>query len=298
MRRLRLVVVGLLVATLAFLGGPARATDMTVEEVSDLSEVAAHDDDARERLENVDRIDGRVVDMRRVLRGAEGEEIVERVRALLGSGEGLPASAGDSARSDAREILSDRRFRPPPIPRPFRSVVERIAGWLDPIVNAIGRFFSWIARGFGALANGTPGGAIGLWLVIAAIVLTITIIRTRTVVTTRARFRASLSTRRDPRDDPKRLEILAAEAEERGDHDLAVRLRFRAGILRLGAAKVIPRRPSLTTGELRRLLASPDFDRLGIAFDEIAYGGRSAVADDAADARAVWAQLLKEKVIR
>ena len=297
MRYPRLLIAGLLIAGSIAVAGPARATEMTAEEVADLAEVAAHDEDARDRLEEVDRIDGRPVDMRRLLQDAEGEEVVERVRALVGSSASLPPADG-SAREEAREILSDRRFRPPPIPRPFRSIVERIADVIEPIVNAIGNFFGWIARGFSAIAGGTPGGAIGLWLLIAAIVLTITIIRTRSAVATRARSRTKAATSRDARDDPKRLEILAAEAEERGEHDVAVRLRFRAGLLRLGAAKVIPRRPSMTTGELRRLLASPDFDRLGIAFDEIAYGGRSAVADDAADARTVWAQLLKEKVSR
>lgn len=294
----RIVVAGFVIAGSVMLTAPARATEMTAEEVSDLAEVAAHDEDARDRLEEVDSIDGRAVDMRRLLRGADGEEIVERVGVLVDSTEALAPPSEGSPRDDAREILSDRRFRPPPIPRPFRSIVETIADLLQPIVDAIARFFRWIARGFGAIADETPGGAIGLWLLIAAIVLAITIARTRSVVATRARSLATTPSSRDARDDPKRLEILASEAEERGEHDLAVRLRFRAGLLRLGAAKVIPRRPSLTTGELRRLLASRDFDRLGTAFDEIAYGGRPAAADDSADARTVWAKLLKEKASR
>jgi hypothetical protein len=97
--------------------------------------------------------------------------------------------------------------------------------------------------------------------------------------------------------DPRKLEAEANDAERRGDHELAIRLRFRAGLLRLGLAKVIPFRPSLTTGELRRLLTSPEFDRLGSDFDEIVYGGRRAGAEDAAAARAGWDQVLKNRKV-
>lgn len=295
MRRLRLVVVGLAaIATIALVAAPAHAEELTSEEVTDLAEIAAHDPDARERLERVDRVDGRSIDMERFLDGAEGNEVVERIESLATSDTAAAAPSATQARDDARAILSQRRFHPAPVPRPFRGILETIGRWLDPVLNAIGAFFAWIGDLFGFLALGT-GGAFGLWLVIAALVLAITVVRTRAAITERARTRASASLARDPGDDPKRLEVLAAEAEERGDHDLAVRLRFRAGLIRLGAAKVIPRRPSLTTGELRRMLASPDFDRLGITFDEIAYGGRTAAADDAVDARTAWEHILKVK---
>ena len=299
MRRLRPSVVALLVLTaLVLVAVPAQSQELTREEVTDLAEIAAHDSDARERLERVDVVDGRTVDMERYLDGAQGNEVVERIEVLVGSGPsgaGATVPSATQAREEARTILSDERFRPAPVPRPFRGILETLARWLDPVLDAIASFFDWIAEAFRFLALGT-GGAFGLWLVIAAIVVAITVVRTRAVVAERAQSRRSASLVREAGDDPKRLEILAAEAEERGDHDLAVRLRFRAGVLRLGAARVIPRRLSLTTGELRRLLASPEFDRLGRAFDEIAYGGRVAAAEDTAHARTAWASVLKEKV--
>ena len=58
-----------------------------------------------------------------------------------------------------------------------------------------------------------------------------------------------------------------------------MRLRFRAGLLRLDARELIEYRPSLTTGEVAETIVSPTFDRIGADFDEIAYGGRFARED-------------------
>ena len=57
-----------------------------------------------------------------------------------------------------------------------------------------------------------------------------------------------------------------------------MRLRFRAGLLRLDARELIEYRPSLTTGEVADAVASPAFARVGADFDEIAYGGRAGPA--------------------
>jgi Domain of unknown function (DUF4129) len=91
---------------------------------------------------------------------------------------------------------------------------------------------------------------------------------------------------------PVALERRADEAERARDHALAVRLRFRAGLMRLGEREVIPYRPSLTTAEARRRLRSEPFDRLATDFDAIAYGGRAAGDDDARAAREGWREVL------
>lgn len=90
------------------------------------------------------------------------------------------------------------------------------------------------------------------------------------------------------------VEGRAAAAEARGDHDAAVQLRFRVGLLRLHGARRIDLRASTTTGEIRRALRSPAFDRLARTFDEITYGRRAATAQDAGAAREGWPAVLSE----
>jgi hypothetical protein len=92
--------------------------------------------------------------------------------------------------------------------------------------------------------------------------------------------------------DPDELERLAAEAEYRGDLEIALRLRFRAGLLRLAQARVLPARPSLRTFEARRVLRDPRFDRLARDFDEVVYGRRPARPDDLVAAREEWPHVL------
>ena len=92
------------------------------------------------------------------------------------------------------------------------------------------------------------------------------------------------------REDPRDLEREAERAAAAGEWETAVRLRFRAGLLRLDARDVIEYRPSLTTGEVRRAIFSPAFDRVGDDFDEIAYGGRPAGEADERASREGWAR--------
>ena len=82
------------------------------------------------------------------------------------------------------------------------------------------------------------------------------------------------------RDDPAALEREADRAAAAGEWETAVRLRFRAGLLRLDARELIEYRPSLTTGEVAAAVGSPTFERVGADFDAIAYGGRAAGEQD------------------
>ena len=88
--------------------------------------------------------------------------------------------------------------------------------------------------------------------------------------------------------DPRELERLADEAERRGDLEIALRLRFRAGLLRLARADRLPARPSLRTYEARRILRNARFDRLARDFDEIVYGRRPPRPADVRFAREEW----------
>jgi Domain of unknown function (DUF4129) len=138
-----------------------------------------------------------------------------------------------------------------------------------------------------------PGGPPVLWTLLAVGVLLLagtlatTTIRRRALAIERARAAAVPAA-----EDPRPLEREAERAERDGDWERAVRLRFRAGLLRLDRRRVIVYRPSLTTGEVARATGSPAFREVGDRFDAIAYGGRPARRDDAEHARRAWAEVL------
>ena len=276
----------------------ASAAEATRDEVARWAEDAAFDDDALGRLNDVDSIDGEAVDLERLIAGAEGAELEQRIDTLLEELGGEPLAERDpaAARAEAERILAQDRYQPEDIPRPFRGPLEWIADRLEPVGNAIDSFFGWIAGVFRSIADGTPGGAATLWTVIGLAIVGFVIVQTRRVIERRGRTRAAdaagISSPGD--EDPRELERRAAAARAAGDHELEVRLLFRAGVLRLARARVIPARRSLTTGEIRRMLASSDLDVIGRSFDEIAYGGRPATGSDGDDARTRWSRVLHE----
>lgn len=279
-----------------FIAAPAAAEEATRSEVLDLAHDATFDDAALDRLRDIDAIDERPVDMERLLEGADGTEIEQRVEALVPeSVEVIEGRDPAADRAEAKEILAQDRYQPDEIPRPFRGPLEWIAERLEPVQNAIDSFFSWIARLFATVARGTPGGAATLWTLLGLTIVALVVWQARRVIERR--------NEQGPKhegdtislhvDDPRDLERRAAAARDRGEHDLAVRLLFRAGLLRLARARIIPARPSLTTGQLRALLSMPEFDALGRTFDEIAYGRRPATDADSAAARSGWTDVIQ-----
>jgi hypothetical protein len=186
------------------------------------------------------------------------------------------------AQGVARHILSGRQFRAAPTPRPFRNQLNWIGDRLHPIT-------SWFTRTF--------GDVFGTWLIVPAL-LVIAAALAYTVSRARAR-RASPDMRRrtrpnveDNSEDPDELEQAAERAEAAGQLDRALRLRFRAGLLRLGDRGAIRYRPSLTTSEVRRVLGSDTFDELARTFEAVAYGGRDAVGPDLDAARREWPRVV------
>lgn len=211
------------------------------------------------------------------------------------------------AREEAREILSRQPFHEDPPPRPLRGVLE----WLSDVLGAIGRWFAdgpvgdatgavarWISAALepvGAALEPLPGAT---WIVPVAALLALL---TWLIVVYTSRPGAPLFGRSGTRarshagaPDPDSLERAADDAERRGELDEAIRLRFRAGLLRLDSRGAITFRPSLTTGEVRHLLGSDTFDELATTFEEVAYGGRHAKPPDVANARRTWPRLLEE----
>jgi hypothetical protein len=191
--------------------------------------------------------------------------------------------SNDGARDEARRILSERRFHGTTLPHPFHGVLD----WLGRHLHFFARFWNWLGS--------SVGGPHILWVIVGALVVALAAFVS--VRLARRRVGAEVVAARRVRrgsEDPAALEREADKAEESGDFAKAVRLRFRAGLLRLGRANVVQLRPSLRTYEVRRKLRNPRFDRLARDFDEIVYGERTPVAADGAAARTEWPRVVDE----
>jgi hypothetical protein len=188
------------------------------------------------------------------------------------------------ARDQARRILAERRFHGTKLPRPLHGALD----WLSRHLHFLGR--AWHSLSVGV------GGQDVLWSIVGAACVAVAVTVALRLARRRVRLEASLASggARERAEDPGELERLAAEAERRGDLEIALRLRFRAGLLRLGRAHVLPLRPSLRTAEARRAVRSPRFDRLARDFDEVVYGRRDVRADDLAAARDEWPRVLED----
>jgi hypothetical protein len=210
-----------------------------------------------------------------------------RAAAVLAAAAGLEAGGRVSpaeARREAHRILGERRFHGSKLPQPLHGVLQ----WL-------GRHLGFIKRWWDGLGRHV-GGPDVLWWIVAGIVVALALFFAIRLARRRTHAdRAAVERVKAERSlDPRELEKLADEAETRGDLELALRLRFRAGLIRLARADRLPERPSLRTYEARRILRSPRFDRLARDFDEIVYGRRAAQVGDVAAAREEWPRVVAE----
>jgi hypothetical protein len=189
----------------------------------------------------------------------------------------------EQAREQARDILSGRRYKPADVPRPLEGVLE----WMGDRLQPIGDFFS-------RLVESLPGKIILGALVAGAVALVTWLVARQRAASGAGGARGRRST--GERVDPGRLERDAEAAEQHGDFDRALRLRFRAGLLRLDRTGAIRFRPSITSGQVARQLQLRDFDELVLTFDAVAYGGRHATATDVSSARATWPRVVDRAV--
>jgi hypothetical protein len=191
----------------------------------------------------------------------------------------------DVARREAERILRDRRFRHDPAPRPLRGPLQWLGDRLSTVLDWIGHVLSPIPW--------------WMWLGIALAI--VAAVAARIVVASQRRRGAAGApagrwrrARGEEPEDPDALEAEADAAERAGDLACAIRLRFRAGLLRLGDRGAIQYRPSMTTREVRAALGSHAFDELARTFEAVAYGGRTPGTDDVKTARREWPRVLDE----
>jgi hypothetical protein len=201
------------------------------------------------------------------------------------------ASAADGAaalaRSQARAILAEGRFHPAPVPHPLHGLLHAVGRALESPLHGVNELVS-------KLAVHTPGGATVVWAVLAAAVLALSgllaVRGARRALSDPATGAAGAGAAPPIRATDLEREAVAAEA--RGRHADAVRLRFRAGLLRLAESELVADAPSMLNSEVSRALRSARFDALARRFDEIVYGGRAAMQEDVQASRLEWSRLL------
>ena len=162
-------------------------------------------------------------------------------------------------------------------------------------MRPLGRPFSWVARQLNAAL---PGGGSVVWiaLVLSAIAVTVAVV---------IRFARARSTESSNHSRPlqemysaNELERLSDEAEGNGHFGEAVRLRFRAGLRRLGDGRAVRIPNQRPNGELVRQLDDPAFALLASRFDEIAYADRPGTPDDVINAKQNWPPVIAAGIAR
>jgi hypothetical protein len=253
-------------------GGPG--ADLTAGEAAELARAASTDPGALGALQATDTVEGWPVD----LATAVGRGDPDGAVAVLG---GLPASSVD--RDEVDRVVASV-LEAPKYERRTEGLVDRLLRRLSAwLTSAVVRVAGWL--------GGNLVASVVAALVLAGVVTAVTLGLGRRRVRESDR-RAVVERLLSLGPDPSELERQARHASELGDHGLAVRVRFVAGLLRLDEVGRIRFRPGLPTHRIREALADPEFDTLVQTFEEVAYGGRPATAADDDASRAGWDRLL------
>lgn len=212
----------------------------------------------------------------------------------------MPGSTGfsSSARHQVEQILSKPPYRTTPThtPRPLAGVLHALGRGLNA---AFGRPARWLYHHLLLhIGHGFKVAFGGWWIVVVAAVAValgvgagVVIVKRRARISARHRAERSIDVSAE---DPDDIDRRAAAAEDAGDHETAVRLRFRAGLLRLQSRGVIAGYDAQTGRQLSARLRSPTFETLAGRHEVIVYGRDPATAADATAARAQWPLVLVE----
>jgi hypothetical protein len=212
----------------------------------------------------------------------------------------MPGSSdySSTARHQVEHILSKAPYRTTPshTPRPLAGVIHAIGQAAD---WALGRPLRWIFHHLLVrIGHGFKFAFGGFWPVVLGILaLGVGVLVAVLLIRRRGRISAEQGTDQSvggTGEDAGVLERRAEEAEGRGDHETAVRLRFRAGLLRLKTRGVISEYTSQTRHQLSARLDSPTFDVLARRHEMIVYGREPATSSDATTARDSWPRVLAE----
>jgi hypothetical protein len=266
--------------------------DVTAAEAAALARRAATDDGALAELRAVERVDGRAVDLAAATRGIGGAtDRAARLDALadeLAGGGGGGSTDPDRARADARDVLRGDDYQDRTPPRPFRGVLRWLGERLAPVGRALDTVFGPLWRAAGRI----PGGRALVLLALAG--LAVAAIARLAGHRSRARVvgAGAAGGLVDLAADPARLEAEAEAAAAAGDHALAVRRRYEAGILRLARAGRLDLRPETTPAAVAAAVGGEPIGALTRTFEEVVYGGRAATAAEDHESRQGWAQLL------
>lgn len=199
----------------------------------------------------------------------------------------------DAARRSAQEILDGSKYQEPQFPRPFKGILEWLADRIRPVTDAID---SVLERVVGFILD-LPGGR----FILAALIVAVLVLVIRWLAGRRSRSAVSSTASSglvDLRLDPDALEREAHAAEADGDHALAVRRRYEAGLLRLVRSDRLVLRADTTAGAAARQVDQPAMDELTADFEQIVYGGRDAGPVDSERSQALWAEVLGAVVRR
>ena len=253
--------------------------------------VASGDPAAYAPLREVTSVDGRPVDIDAVLAGDEAD-VSARLKTLESvwsdaphDGTAAPTPAA-TERHRAAEVLEQDKFHEPDVPRPFRRPLR----WLgDRLADIWGRAADFLSPVLGRV--GSRLFLAGLLIAGLATVLSVAVRRSAKGQTRDVKGRSGWLV--DPTLDPADLERQATDASAAGDHALAVRLRYEAGLLRLVAAGRLELRPETTATTAAAAIDHPLMDDLTATFEEIVYGGRPATAEDDRNSTHGWPEVLR-----
>ncbi|MFF3889410.1 DUF4129 domain-containing protein [Streptomyces sp. NPDC001914] len=190
----------------------------------------------------------------------------------------------------ATAVLALSRDDTPPVTTPReaareaarRELSKRMYHENDPslVQRALNAFWDWVDRLFGAASSATPGGTLGLIVIVLAVVAVVAALWWR--LGTPHRTRVSSATLFDDRPRSAAEHRAAAEAHAAQGHwNQAVQERMRAVVRSLEERALLDPRPGRTADEAaeeasRSLPAHADRLRAAARdFDDITYGGRS-----------------------
>lgn len=262
---MRRAAAGLLTAcALVVSAAPAAAERIDAATYGRLLTAGPGDRAALARLRGVTAVDGRPVELRRVLRGSEAQ--VRARLAVLRVHSSAPTPPADAARRSAAAILAgpDYRARRP-------GVLARALSWLADLLSVP-------TGASGVVGLIVVGGAIAAVGALAALLAGSARRRTRERLPGEAAGALGVGSA-----SAEELDGRAAAAEAAGRFEDAMRLRLAAALTRLDAAGAIRVRRDTTVGEVARTLRSRDFDAAADSFAGIVYGRRPPTAGDASE---------------